>query len=102
MNERDINAFLAKRTKASVVLEMLMDREYVTCSDIILIGYTPEMPHVFTTNPQKLIENIREHFGKDFVKDKDIKFFRKFYKKNGEEYTISDTYKQYFLDKVGA
>ena len=73
--ENQINAFLAKKSKASIVLEMLLNREFVTCSDIILYGYKPEFPTVFTTNPQGLIESIRKHFGYDFVQDEDIKFF---------------------------
>ena len=32
--EREIEAFLAKKSKASIVLEMLLNREYVTASDI--------------------------------------------------------------------
>lgn len=96
----DIERFLAKKSKAAVVLEMLLDREYVTGSDIILIGYKPEFPHVFTTNPQGLIETIRDHFGYDFVKDRDIKFFRTFYNSKGQEYKQTDTYKQYFIEKM--
>lgn len=98
----DIERFLAKKSKASIVLEMLLNREYVTCTDIILIGYTPDLPHVFTTNPQGLIETIREHFGYDFVKDREVKFFRTFYNSKGKEYKQTDTYKQYFIEKCGA
>lgn len=100
MRDIEINAFLAKKSKAAIVLEMLLNREYVTCSDIILIGYTPEMPHVFTTNPQGLIETIREHFGVDFVQDKQIKFFRTMYNSKGKPYKQTDTYKKYFLKKM--
>lgn len=102
-SERDINAFVAKRTKASMVLELLLNREYVTCSDIINIYrmYDKDCDVPFTTCPHKLIENIRKHFGYDFVQDREVKFFRKFYKGNGQEYRVSDVYKQYFLNKVG-
>ena len=97
--ENEINAFLAKKSKASIVLEMLLNREFITCSDIILYGYKPEFPTVFTTNPQGLIESIRKHFGYDFVQDEDIKFFRTMYR-NGKLYRMSDTYKKYFLKKL--
>lgn len=99
--EREINEFLSKKSKASIVLEMLLNREYVTCSDIINYGCTGT-PLVFTTCPHKLIETIRKHFGNDYVQDREVKFFRKFFKPNGESYKVSDTYKQYFLQKVGA
>ena len=94
-----IERFLAKKCKAAIVLEMLLNREFITCSDIILIGYKPNQPHVFTTNPQGLIETIRENFGYDFVKDRDIKFFRTFYNSKGKEYKLTDTYKQYFIER---
>ena len=99
--ESEINNFIAKRTKASMVLELLLDREYVTCSDIINIYkmYDKNCNVPFTTNPHKMIEIIRKQFGYDFVKDRSIKFYRKFYK-NGAYYKASDTYKEYFLDKM--
>ena len=102
--ERDINAFIAKKTKASIVLELLLNREYVTASDIINIYrmYDKDCDVPFTTCPHKLIENIRKHFGYDFIKDREVKFFRKFHTKSGEEYRVSDFYKQYFIEKVGA
>lgn len=104
MSTEEINTFLAKKSKAAIVLEMLLNREYVTCSDII--NYykesEPDCPAVFTTNPQKLIETIRKNFGYDFVQDREVKFFRKQYTATGKEFKISDTYKQYFLNKVGA
>ena len=99
--DKEINSFISKRTKASMVLELLLSREYVTCSDII--NYKCEnTPLVFTTCPHKLIETIRKHFGYDFVQDRDVKFFRKMSKFNGDTYKVSETYKQYFLQKVGA
>ena len=100
--EREIEAFLAKKSKASIVLEMLLNREYVTASDII--NYykiqDPNSPLVFTTCPHKLIETIREHFGYDFVKDVEKPFFRIQYSSKGKQYKVSDTYKEYFLDKL--
>ena len=100
--EREIEAFLAKKSKASIVLEMLLNREYVTASDII--NYykidDPQSPLVFTTCPHKLIETIREHFGYDFVKDVEKPFFRIQYSSKGKPFKISDTYKEYFLDKL--
>ena len=100
--EREIEAFLAKKSKASIVLEMLLNREYVTASDII--NYykiqDPNSPLVFTTCPHKLIENIREHFGYDFVKDVEKPFFRVQYSSKGKQFKVSDTYKEYFLDKL--
>lgn len=100
--DNQIKAFLAKKSKSAIVLEMLLNREYVTGSDII--NYykqkDPECPVVFTTCPQGLIKVIRKRFGYDFVKDRDIKFFRTMYKTNGEPYKVSETYKQYFLAKM--
>jgi hypothetical protein len=100
--EREIEAFLAKKSKAAIVLEMLLNREYVTASDIINYyrEQDPESPIVFTTCPHKLVEKIRKRFGYDFVKDKDIPFFRVQYSSKGKPYKVSDTYKEYFLDKL--
>lgn len=100
--KREINAFLAKRSKASIVLELLLNREYVTASDIINYykSQDPNSPIVFTTCPHKLIETIRKHFGYDFVKDKDIQFFRTQYTAKGKPFKVSGTYKEYFLDKL--
>ena len=95
--EREIQAFLAKKSKAAQVLELLLNREYVTCSDII--NMYKESPVVFTTCPQKLIETIRKHFDYDFVRDRDIKFFRTQYDSKGKPFKISDTYKQYYIEK---
>lgn len=100
--EREIKSFLAKKSKAAIVLEMLLSREYVTGIDIINYyrDIDPECKIPFTTCPQGFIKSIRKHFGYDFVKDKNIKFFRTFYKSNGEPYKVSDTCKQYYLDKM--
>jgi len=97
--EKQIKAFLDKKCKASIVLEMLLNREYVTGSDIILYGYRADSPKVFTTNPQGLIETIRKHFGYDFVQDEEIPFYRTFYNSEGKPYKVSDNYKRYFLKK---
>lgn len=100
--EREIEAFLAKKSKAAIVLEMLLNRECVTASDIINYykQQDPNSPIVFTTCPHKLIETIREHFGYDFVKDVEKPFFRVQYSSKGKQYKVSDTYKEYFLDKL--
>ena len=100
--ERESQAFLAKKSKASIVLEMLLNREYVTASDIINYykQQDPNSPVVFTTCPHKLIETIREHFGYDFVKDIEKPFFRVQYSSTGKKFKVSDTYKEYFLDKL--
>ena len=110
--EREIKSFLAKKSKAAIVLEMLLSREYVTASDIInyrdantpVLFYdkngVPQYP-IFTTSPHKLVEKIRKRFGYDLVKDKDIPFFRVQYSSKGKMFKISDTYKQYFLSKMG-
>ena len=98
MNHKErVQAFLAKKSKAAQVLELLLNREYVTCSDIINLDRTS--PVVFTTCPHSLIREIRDEFGADFVKDKEVKFFRTFYK-NGKEHKSSETYKQYFVKKL--
>lgn len=100
--EREIEAFLAKKSKAAIVLEMLLNREYVTASDIINYyrEQDPKCPVVFTTCPHKLVETIREHFGYDFVKDVEKPFFRVQYSSKGKMFKVSDTYKEYFLDKL--
>lgn len=101
MNDKEINAFLAKKSKAAIVLEMLLNREYVTCSDIINFG-CEGTPGVFTTCPHKLIETIRRAFGSDFVQDREVEFFRTMHTPTGKVYKQSGTYKQYFLQKLGA
>ena len=99
--KEQIKAFLDKKCKASIVLEMLLNREYVTGTDIINYyrDIDPECKIPFTTCPQGLIKSIRRYFGYDFVKDEEIKFFRKFYTPSGKMYKVSDTYKKYFIDK---
>jgi hypothetical protein len=102
-----IDNFIAKRSKASMVLELFLNQEYVTCSDIINLNsndciwdehgntYKP----IFTTCPHSLIREIRDEFGADFIKDMDVKFYRQFYK-NGKMHKVSDVYKRYFLEKL--
>lgn len=102
-----IDAFIARKNKASMVLELFLNQEYVTCSDIINLRtndtiydeegntYRP----IFTTCPHSLIREIRDEFGADFIQDKDVKFFRAFYK-NGKMHKVSDVYKRYFLNKM--
>ena len=105
-----IDAFIARKSKASMVLELFLNREYVTASDIINLrengvvfydeegkSYTP----IFTTCPHSLIREIRDEFGADFIKDVDVKFYRSFYK-NGEQHKVSDVYKRYFMQKLEA
>ena len=96
--KEDIEKFLAKKSKAATVLELLLNREYVTCSDIINYG-CENTPLVFTTSPHKLIETIRKNFGADFVQDKEVKFFRTLYS-DSKPYKVSETYKQYYLRKL--
>ena len=100
--EREIETFLAKKSKAARVLELLLNREYVTGDDIINIYriQDPECKHSFTTCPQGLIETIRKNFGYDFVQDEEIKFFRTMYTGAGKPYKVTDTYKKYFLKKM--
>lgn len=102
-----IKAFIDRRNKASMVLELFLNREYVTCSDIINLRandtiydefgntYKP----IFTTCPHSLIREIRDEFGADFIKDMDVKFYRTFYK-DGKAHKVSDVYKRYFLNKL--
>lgn len=102
-----INDFISRRNKASMVLELFLNQEYVTCSDIINLRtndtvydefgntYRP----IFTTCPHSLIREIRDEFGADFIEDMDVKFYRAFYK-NGKVHKVSDTYKRYFLKKL--
>lgn len=100
--EKRIQDYLKKRSKASMVLELLLNREYVTGTDIIQIykNYDKNCDAPFTTNPQKFIQMLREHFGYDFVLDEEITFYRKFYNSKGEMYKVHDTYKKYFLNKM--
>lgn len=101
--DKRIEEYLKKKSKAAKVLELLLNREYITGSDIINIYkmYDKNCNVPFTTNPQKFIEMIRKHFGYDFIKDEDTKFFRTFYDSKGKPYKVSDTYKKYFLNKIG-
>ena len=100
--EKRIQDYLKKRSKASMVLELLLNREYVTGTDIINIYkmYDKNCDVPFTTNPQKFIQMLREHFGYDFVQDEEISFYRTFYNSKGQVYKVSDTYKKYFLNKM--
>lgn len=94
-----IKLYIAKRSKTAQILELMMHKKYVTCSDII--NYQCEnQPIVFTTSPHSIIENIRNAFGVDFVKDEDVKFEAVRYY-NGKPYTVSDTYKRYFINFEG-
>lgn len=107
ITESKVKEFINKKSKASMVLELFLNSEYVTCSDIINLRgedtfydefgqtYRP----IFTTCPHSLIREIRAEFGVDFIKDIDVKFYRKFFK-DGKEHKISDVYKRYFLDKM--
>lgn len=102
-----IDKFLSKKNKASMVLNLFLNQEYVTCSDIINLRtndtiydefgntYRP----IFTTCPHSLIREIRDEFGADFIKDRDVKFYRSYYQ-DGKIHKVSDTYKRYFLDKM--
>lgn len=100
MKEEQIKSFLQKRSKAAIVLELLLNREYVTCSEIINFG-CENLPIVFTTCPQKLIQTIRDNFGKDFVKSEEVPFYRTMYDSKGQAYKKSDSYTKYFLNKMG-
>jgi hypothetical protein len=105
--DEKIKNFIAKKSKAAMVLELLLNREYITSSDIINMRgndtfydeFGNEYHPIFTTCPHSMIRDIRNEFGADFVKDKDVKFFRVFYK-NGKQHKISDVYKRYFLNKM--
>ena len=97
-----IKRFLAKKTKAARVLQLLLAREYVTGDDIINIYRldNPECKHSYTTCPQGLIKAIRDYFGYDFVQDVSIPFKVTLYDSKGKPYQMSDTYKKYFLKKM--
>lgn len=94
-----IDKYIAKGTKSSMILELLVNNKFVTSTDIILFGFETNKS-IFTTSPHKIIENIRKHFGADFVQDVDIEFIRTFYP-NGQKRTMKDTYKRYFLNLEG-
>ena len=99
----DIKHFLAKKTKAAKVLELLISREFVSGDDIINIyrNENPNCMHSFTTCPQGLIKTIRDYFGYEFVKDVSIPFTVTLYDSKGKPYKMSDTYKKYFIEKCG-
>ena len=107
--QEKIDAYIAKKSKASMVLELFLNREYVTCSDIINLRgndrfydeFGNEVIPIFTTCPHSLIREIRDEFGADFIKDIEVKFFREF-SKDGKICKVSDVYKRYFLDKMSA
>ena len=86
---RELETFIAKQTKSSKVLSMLLSNEFVTSKDIIRIAHT--------TCPHKLIERIRKTFGYDFVLDREKRFFRKQRTVKGIVYKVSDLYKEYFI-----
>ena len=87
--KRELEAFIAKQTKSSKVLHMLMNHEYVTSSDIIQVART--------TCPHKLIETVRKNFGHDFVSSREKRFFRKQCTSKGQVYKVADTYFEYFI-----
>lgn len=101
--KEEIKAFLNKKTKAAKVLQLLISNDFVTGDDIINIYRmeNPKCKHSFTTCPQGLIKNIRKKFGYDFVKDVQIPFTVTLYDSKGKPYKVSDTYKQYFIEKCG-
>lgn len=87
--KRELEAFLAKQTKTSCVLYMLLTKAYVTSSDIIAVTRT--------TCPHKLIERIRKAFGYEFVLYRDKTFTRTQRSSTGKVYKVPDTYREYFL-----
>lgn len=90
--KKEIDRFIAKRTKSAQVLQMLIVKPYITVRDIL--------KEVNTNCPHKQIETIRKYFGADFVKFRDKQFYRTQYDSKGKPYQISDTYREYFLDKM--
>lgn len=90
--KRELDTFIAKRTKSAQVLEMLIANPYITIQDII--------KETHTNCPHKQIETIRKNFGADFVKFRDKPFKRTQYSSKGKPYQISDTYREYFLEKI--
>ena len=91
--KRELEAFIAKQTKSSKVLHMLMNHEYITSSDIIQVA--------ITTCPHKLIETLRKNFGYDFVLSREKRFFRKQCTSKGKVYKVADTYFEYFIPEGG-
>lgn len=94
-----IQQFIDKGGKTAQVLQLLMSKPYVTCSEII--NYKCQgKPIVFTTSPHKLIERIRRAFGYDFVKDEICKYQYQ-YTVDGVSKTATEHYKRYFLNYEG-
>ena len=89
---RELDAFLAKQTKSSCVLYMLLTKAYVTSSDIIAVTRT--------TCPHKLIETIRKTFGYEFVSYRDKPFTRTQRSSTGKVYKVPDTYREYFIPEA--
>ncbi len=90
--KRELDAFIAKRTKSAQVLDMLMNRPYITIQDII--------KETNTNCPHKQIQTIRDNFGSDFVQFRDKPFVRTQYSSKGKPFNISNKYREYFLDKM--
>lgn len=89
---RELDAFLAKQTKSSCVLYMLLTQAYVTSQDIIAVTRT--------TCPHKLIETIRKTFGYEFVIDREKTFFRTQKSPSGKTIKVPATYKEYFIPEA--
>lgn len=89
---RELDAFLAKQTKSSCVLYMLLTKAYITSSDIIAVTRT--------TCPHKLIETIRKTFGYEFVVDREKTFFRTQKSPSGKTIKVPATYKEYFIPEA--
>ncbi len=93
--KRELQQYIAKGTKSAKVLEMLIKKPCVTIQDIL------EKENKINTNcPHKQIETIRKKFGFDFVKFRDVEFFRTQYDSKGKPFQVSDTYREYFVDKI--
>ncbi len=92
--KRELDAFIAKRTKSAQVLDMLIKNPYITIQDII--------KETHTNCPHKQIQTIRDNFGFDFVRFREKPFVRTQYDSKGRPFHVSGTYREYFLEKFAS
>lgn len=81
---KQIENYLKRNTKPAIVLYVMLNhKEYMTSGDIITLGSKPEKQNIFTLCPHKIIQELRDYFGQDFIKSEpmaysnEIEFFGK-------------------------
>lgn len=96
---KQIENYLKRNTKPAIVLYILLEhKQYLTSGDIITLGSKPEKQNIFTLCPHKIIQELRDYFGYDFIKSESIpysneaEFFGKKVKSSGPIF-------KYFVDR---